>query len=63
MERKTYFYIVAFGLSFILLYSLMVIFFKHKPVPTLPAEGLKVLFALFIMTYETISAKTFYKKN
>ncbi|MDQ3048472.1 MAG: hypothetical protein M3R27_13065 [Bacteroidota bacterium] len=61
MKRRTYYYIVASGLTAIFIYTLLGTFLRQLDLPILPIEGLRVLFALFIIIYEAASAKKIVK--
>ena len=63
MTRKTYYYILLFGLSGLLVYSLLTIFHIVPHDRQLITTGiLKPLLALFIIIYETTTSKKIYQR-
>ena len=65
MERKTYYYILAFGLSALFLYTLISAFFlRHMGISTHPylVGRVKDIFAIFIIVYESFHAKRLYQR-
>lgn len=63
MTRKTYYYILLFGLSGLLVYSLLTIFHIVPHDRQIITTGiLKPLFALFIIIYQTTTSKKIYQR-
>jgi hypothetical protein len=63
MTRETYYFILLFGLSGLLIYSLLTIFHIVPHDRQIITTGiLKPLFALFIIIYETTTSKRIYQR-